>query len=63
MTPKIHVNCTLLFKGYDEFEMKHIFDPWPAKEHAIRFAKLVKLIPVLISRMNWKVIFILQKKR
>ena len=46
VTPEIHVNCTLLFKGYDEFEMKHILlasHDWPAKEHAIRFAKLVKI--------------------
>ena len=45
MTPKIHVNCTLLFKGYDELEVVQVqltTYTWPAKEHALLFEKWVK---------------------
>ena len=48
VTPEIHANCAVLFKGdSNEFEVevtqvRLASRSWPAKEHALRFAKLVK---------------------
>ena len=45
VTPVIHANCTLLFKGGDELEVAQVqlaSYTWPAKEHELKFAKWVK---------------------
>ena len=45
LTPIIHANCTLLFKGGDELEVAHVqlaSYTWPVKEHALKFAKWVE---------------------
>ena len=44
LTPIIHANCTLLFKG-DELEVAHVqlaSYTWPVKEHALNFTKWVE---------------------
>ena len=45
VTPIIQANCTLLFKGGDKLEVERVqqaSSTWPAKEHAVKFAKWVK---------------------
>ena len=45
VTPAIHANCTLLFKGGDEVETAHVSlasYTWPATKHALNFAKWVR---------------------
>jgi hypothetical protein len=45
LTPEIHANCTLLFKGGDELEVAQVLltsYTWPAKKYALIFEKRVK---------------------
>ena len=48
VTPEIHANCTVLFKGgSNEYKLEVLqvllaSRSWPAKAHALRFSKLVK---------------------
>ena len=44
VTPEIHANCSLLFKGdyIEETRVRLAYQTWSPEKHALKFAKLVK---------------------